>query len=161
MNELEEEEAAPAPRGGIVLAKTRSILATVADISALLESNSREFFMVSFVDQNNGEFSMPIGKGFYDRNASRFVLDTCVSLTIESTILGRTQYKDKNTGDIKTHKSTGDNVRSIVKATSRQISAIGRADTMNFIKNDLQGILEGIGDTVLQGNMAMLLAKTL
>lgn len=156
--ELEKEAKENQDPG--TLPKSRTVVCTVADISDLITRESSSFYMINFVDQAGQPFVQPVSSELFTRNQSRFQLDMIVVLTIQTTIAGKTYWVDK-TGKKEFHKSSGDSIQNVVKATGRQIATIGREDNLAFITGKLQSTLESIADPTLQGNMAMLLSKLL
>jgi uncharacterized protein involved in tellurium resistance len=100
-------------------AKSTTITATVADITGTLSSGPREYRIVTFVDQHGKQRTFAVNEKFYLNNKDRIVADATLVIVYETTQKDVTTWEDAQ-GKVALHTYSGDNIRSVVRATSQQ-----------------------------------------
>lgn len=115
---------APTPTGTVLPSKS-TFIGTLADVSELIEKNGKRFHILTFVDAKNENKTFAMNELFFERNASRLVLDEAFNITVETARKGKTHYFDAKDGNVqKVHDYDGDNITNVIRATKQQASEL-------------------------------------
>lgn len=90
----------------------------VSGVSAELNKAERKFRML-ILETSEGIKQIPLAAKFYDRVKDLLQPDADVTLSIQHTIKDKTEYVDRETGEVKKHTSTGEAVTNVTRRSSR------------------------------------------